>query len=85
MLAEKGFKAVRGILTEGRVLGIESCDRAMSAAWVEEAKENHDSIQHSCIIYTVAIGDKAFSLQSAANSLFLCSNVNIYNNPKMAI
>lgn len=44
MFVEKGFKVVCGIFIEGCVFGIESCDWVMSVVWVEEVKENYDSI-----------------------------------------
>jgi phospholipase C len=87
-LAEKGFKPVRGLLTEGRNLVLESSGFAISAAGhavsLRHSTKNHDDIHQGWILHAVAVGGNKFTVSSAANGLFICNNLKLCKDSKSA-
>ncbi|SCO42877.1 related to non-hemolytic phospholipase C precursor [Fusarium fujikuroi] len=82
-LAEAGFKPVRGLLTEGRTLVIESSGQAVSATSysskvsLSKASKNHDNIQHGWVLHAVDIGGDQFTISSANNGQYICKNLKL--------
>ncbi|RSL74536.1 hypothetical protein CEP53_000122 [Fusarium sp. AF-6] len=90
-LAEKGFKNVRGLLTEGRTLVFETSGQALSisqnerAVGLGSATKNHDNIGQGWIIHSVEIGGDEFTISSAKNNLYICDKLKLCKDLRGAI
>ncbi|KAF4989206.1 hypothetical protein FGRMN_9263 [Fusarium graminum] len=82
-LSEKGFKSVRGLLTEGRTLVFEASGQAMSVSSsgktvaLANATVKHDSVQQGWVVHAVEIGGNDFTISSANNGLYICSKLKL--------
>ncbi|TVY65488.1 Non-hemolytic phospholipase C [Fusarium oxysporum f. sp. cubense] len=89
-LAEKGFKTVRGLLTEGRTLVLESSGYAVSASMrgrviaLSRATTNHDDVQQGWVLHAVEIVGNDFTVSSADNGLYICQNLRLCNDSSLA-
>ncbi|KAM0547825.1 hypothetical protein ACHAPJ_010171 [Fusarium lateritium] len=89
-LAEKGFKSVRGLLTEGRTLVLEASGQAVSvnskgkAVSLSSATKSHDTVQQGWILHAEAVGGDEFTISSADNGLFICNNLQLCKDSKSA-
>lgn len=81
-VVERGFKPLRGQLTEGRYLVLESSGYALTnpGRWlsdkviVSNATANHEFVAHRWIAHVAQLGGDRFSLQSAGDRRFLCND-----------
>lgn len=81
-VVEHGFKTIRGQLTEGRYLVLESngysltnaaCKNTKSAT-VTKSTANHEKVAHRWVAHAAAVGGDIFTLQSASNKQYLCKD-----------
>jgi phospholipase C len=86
-VVEKGFKPVRGILTEGRFLVLEAAGVAMTNPTAACAKGNngspkvaltparplHDRVLQRWVIHVAVLGGRDITFSSAVDGLFLCN------------
>ncbi|KAI8652063.1 hypothetical protein NCS56_01423100 [Fusarium sp. Ph1] len=90
-LAEKGFKNVRGQLTEGRTLVFETSGQALSvssrgrAVGLSAATQNHDNVEQGWVIHAVEVGGDEFTISSANNNLYVCNKLRLCKNSEDAI
>ncbi|KAH7142946.1 hypothetical protein B0J13DRAFT_526390 [Dactylonectria estremocensis] len=89
-LAEKGFKSVHGLLTEGRTLVLETPGQAVSVASsgyavaLTEATKKHDIVQQGWVLHAMEIGGNEFTVSSADNGLYICKNLKLCKDPNAA-
>ncbi|KAK0386804.1 hypothetical protein NLU13_6640 [Sarocladium strictum] len=87
-LAEKGFKPVRGRLTEGRTLTLEHTGLALTAAThgvgLSAATSQHDDVHQGWILHAVEIGGNEFTMQSAVHGHYICGNLKLCKNSRSA-
>ncbi|KAL3608885.1 hypothetical protein FPOAC2_03896 [Fusarium poae] len=88
-LAEKGFKSVRGLLTEGRTLVFEASGQALSVTsngqvTLTKATKMHDNVPQGWVLHAMDIGGNDFTISSAQNSLYLCPNLKLCKGPGSA-
>ncbi|KAF5008766.1 hypothetical protein FDECE_5004 [Fusarium decemcellulare] len=90
-LAEKGFKPVRGLLTEGRTLTLEASGQALTASpsrgavVLSAAGRDHDNVQQGWVIHAVEVGGNEFTISSADTGLYICDNLKLCNAAAKAV
>ena len=92
-LSEKGFKPVRGALTEGRYLTFEMngyaltnpMDNATSKKLTSsKATADHSSINQQWIVHQLAQDGITFIISSALDGLYLGNQTNLFNSSGVA-
>lgn len=84
-LVEKGFKQVRGMLTEGRFLVLEmngsaltnpsSCAKSgANSVRLTRARPEHDRTIQRWVIHAVEIGGDEFTFSSAVDGQYICAD-----------
>ncbi|KAK2616742.1 hypothetical protein QQS21_000354 [Conoideocrella luteorostrata] len=91
-VVEKGFKAIRGQLTEGRYLVLETqgysltnagC-KATTRATVTKSTPSHEKAPHRWVAHAAKLGGNVFSLQSVTNKKYLCKDGSLCDDGKSA-
>ncbi|KAL7793641.1 putative phospholipase C [Trichoderma ceciliae] len=89
---EKGFKPMRGMLTEGRHLVFESGGFALAqkttfarAIVLGQATARHDSPSQRWIAHAVAIGGADFTLSDDEYANYICASGSLCSNPRDAV
>ena len=90
-VVEKGFKPIRGKLTEGRYLvlemnghGLSSSCREANQACAAGATAKHDSPTQRWVAHATRIGGSEFTL-SNMDKLYICANNSLCKNSKSAV
>ncbi|KIW76133.1 hypothetical protein Z517_10878 [Fonsecaea pedrosoi CBS 271.37] len=86
LVSEKGFKSVRGYLTEGRYLTFESSGYALSNPGGEAAEFNatkatasHSSMAHWWVIHETATDSRKYTISSAVDGRYMGANMELVN------
>ncbi|RFU81928.1 non-hemolytic phospholipase c precursor [Trichoderma arundinaceum] len=89
---EKGFKPIRGMLTEGRHLVLESGGFALAQKTTSgndvvlgRATARHDSPSQRWIAHALAIGGDEFTLSDDNSRLYICQRETLCSNPNNAV
>ncbi|KID60499.1 Non-hemolytic phospholipase C [Metarhizium brunneum] len=91
-MVEHGFKPIRGKLTEGRYLVLETNGHSLTnagsktatSATVTKSTPNHDDIANRWIAHAEQIGGDVFTLQSASDEQYLCKDGSLCADAKNA-
>jgi phospholipase C len=91
-LVEKGFKPVRGTLTEGRHLVLEMNGAALthpdnggSQVTTSGATQQHDDKQQQWVINAIKIGGNDFTMKAASDGRYICNGGSLCKDQKSAI
>ncbi|UKZ83241.1 hypothetical protein TrVFT333_011047 [Trichoderma virens FT-333] len=86
---EKGFKAMRGMLTEGRHIVLESNGFALAqkttSAVLSRATARHDTPSQRWIAHAVTIGGADFTLSDDAGSNYICKSAQLCKDAQSAV
>jgi phospholipase C len=81
-VVEHVFKGIRGQLTEGRYLVLETKGMSLTNAGCKTTKKatvskstpNHEKVAHRWVAHATQVGGDVFALQSASNKQYLCKD-----------
>ncbi|UNI22444.1 Phospholipase C [Purpureocillium takamizusanense] len=93
-LVEKGFKPIRGRLTEGRFLVLEMSGYALTAGsscgsndgvCVTRATDRHDSQAQRWVAHVSELGGSEFALSSSVDGRYICESEKLCSDPGSAM
>lgn len=89
-VVEKGFKPVRGKLTEGRWLTFETDGNALShssdsSVDLDDASPDHDSEDQRWIVNVQELGGTEFTLQTASKDYYICDDLKLCEDESDAL
>lgn len=89
-VVEKGFKTVRGKMTEGRFLTFEASGHALSSSSCDKAtvsrnSDTHDALDQRWIVHAEELGGTEFTLESVKSKCFLCDDLRMCSDKSKAV
>jgi phospholipase C len=92
LISEKGFKSVRGYLTEGRYLTFEAAGYALSnpgasatALNATKSTASHDDVAQRWIIHETATDSRLYTVNSAVDGRFIGANLTLVNEKEAMV